>query len=124
VKPNRVMKIPSKEEIKIVLSVQPISEFRAYVCMRNDCIYLIALKELQVEQHLNIRGYRIIKTIPLKKDTAVYALASKSDVSLLKNNVISCREKLDKSFILDMDTCELGVVGVTEEGKILFLPLL
>lgn len=77
--------------MKIVLSVEPISEQRAYVCLRNDYLYLINLKVLQVEQSLNISNYRIVKSIPQTKGEKMYALSSKNEVSLLKNNMIKCR---------------------------------
>jgi len=35
---------------------------------------------------------------------------------------IRIKEKIDKNFILDMDIMSLGLVGVTEEGRIAFLP--
>jgi hypothetical protein len=48
VEPSKVMSLPPKSEVSIVLSVEPIPNYRAYVCMRNDHIYIIDLKELHV----------------------------------------------------------------------------
>ena len=43
-------------------------------------------------------------------------------MGFFSNGKIKSKEKLDKSFILDMEVMPLGSVGVTEEGKIAFLP--
>lgn len=65
--------------------------YKAYVCMRNDQVYIIDLKELQVEQQLKITAFRIIKEIPHTNQETLYAISSKSEISLLKNNSLKCR---------------------------------
>lgn len=85
------MTLPARPEMNIVLSVEPIPNHRAYVCMRNEHVYIINLKELQVEQELKLTAFRIIKEIPHSKKDKLYVIAAKSEICLLKDNCIKCR---------------------------------
>lgn len=80
---------------------------------------------MQTVMAVDLFGARIIKYFPAEPKHPIndeYAYCTKSEMGFFKNGKIIGWEKLDKSFILDMEVMPLGSIFITEGGKIAFLP--
>lgn len=80
---------------------------------------------MQTVMAVDLFGARIIKYFPAEPKHPIndeYAYCTKSEMGFFKKGKIIGKEKLNKSFILDMDVMPMGSVFITDEGKITFLP--
>ncbi len=119
-----MLELSSKEELKIILWMEVTSSELAFVCLRNHNLIQLNLLKMEPISQINLFGARIIKQMPAESKQEVkedYAYCTKSEMGFFSSGKSRGREKLDKSFILDMDVMALGLVVVTEEGKIAFL---
>jgi len=64
---------------------------------------------------------RIVKNI--SKQYSLMAVAGKDSVGLMKDGKMLKKEKVPTCFIMDISVNQDGVVGVTQEGRLFFLPL-
>jgi hypothetical protein len=80
---------------------------------------------MEILSKIDLFGARIIKMVPVEPNIPVgseFAFCTKSEMGFFGNGKTKGRERIDKNFILDLDVIGLGSVGITEEGRILFLP--
>ena len=103
-----------------MLWVEPIANYKAIVCLRNDKMVMIDLRTLSLEKTLDVAPCRMLKTLSPSKET--YGVITATEVGCLRKNRLVEMNKVQTKLLTDMEVCVDGVVGVTQEGFILFLP--
>ena len=68
--------LPSKQEIRIVLSIQPISHCKAILCIRNSKMLILNLLNLTTITQIDLPPFRLIKHLPTQSN--LFGMASLS----------------------------------------------